>query len=302
MEGSATQPTIQIRAVIPGDIEFLCGFLQSGFRRSRIPAAVWRALFDYDWSPPGSNLGFVITVDGGIVGFIGTICAQRQVGDKSAIVCNCTSWYVRPEHRNLAVALLMTAHRDRSLSYTNLTPNEITSQMLRRMGFVTLSKRRLFLPVLFNPETLLVSPPSVSFDPKTVYALLDEQQRRIFNEHSAYDCLQGVVADGTDYAYLVAKRRLWRPGRLAGLLSRSVGIPYSMILYCSAPLILARHLERINMTLTIRQKTLGLVADSTLFRTPPRGFHRKGRALYRSSVFEPRDLDGLYSELVLLPL
>jgi acetoacetyl-CoA synthetase len=302
MEGICSRPRIQVRVVTPNDFDALCEFLQSGFRASRIPASAWRPLFEYSWRPRDSNLGFVMTADGEIVGFLGAIFARRDVADKSGIVCNCTSWYVLPEYRGASFALHKAAHRDRTLCYTNFTPNETTTRMLARMGFSPLTTRILILPALLNLETLLASRPLIIFDRETVYSLLDGQQRRIFDEHSAYDCLQGVVVDGKSYAYLVVKRRVWRPRILRRHVPRSVGIPISMILHCCAPEIIARHLERLKLALFIRQRTIALLAYGQLFCSPPRAFSRRNFTWYRSDVFEPRDLDGLYSELVLLPI
>ncbi len=299
---SPAKPEVRVRGVQPDDIDFLCEFLQSGFSKSGIPAAGWRALFDYTWRPDSSDPGLVLTVDGAIVGFLGTICVCRELRGKSVLLCNCSSWYVRPEHRNLSLALLSAAHRDRRLTYTNFTPNSLTVQMLKRMGFRPLAARRFILPPLSNAETLLAPPPLISFAPETVYRLIDESQRRIFDDHARYDCLQGVVVDGKDHAYLVAKRRLWRLRPMTRLLAAGAGLPYSLLLHCSAPAILARHLERIKLALLVQQRTVLLAADEHVFPTPPRGFHRTKPTWYRSDDLHPGDLDGLYSELVLLPL
>jgi acetoacetyl-CoA synthetase len=301
-EELASPPKYRIREVVAGDIDFLCDFLHSGFGGSRITAEAWRALFDYTWRPAGSSLGYVMTAGNEIVGFIGTVCAQREIRGKTGIVCNRTSWYVRPEHRGAgALALFMASLRDRALSYTDFTPSDVTVQMLRRTGFMPLSQRRHVLPALSNLGTLLGRRPFISFDPTTVRARLDAGQRRIFDDHSPYGCLHGVVAEGDDYAYIVTKRRVWRLPGWARPATGGVGVPYSMILHCSVPGILERHLERIKLAILARQRTVGIVADGGMFRRAPKGFSKRARTFYRSAVFAPGDLDGLYSELVLLP-
>jgi len=78
--------------------------------------------------------------------------------------------------------------------------------------------------------------------------------------------------------------------------------PYSEILHCSAPAVLARWLEHAKLPILRRQRTLALVADERLFPVPPRGIPKADYAFYRSPLLEAGDLDRLYSELVLLPI
>jgi len=75
-------------------------------------------------------------------------------------------------------------------------------------------------------------------------------------------------------------------------------IPYSEIIYCDAPALLTRHLERVTQALMRRQHSIGLLS-----------MHNKGikrsklsNPLYRSKLFAAHELDKLYSELVLLPV
>jgi acetoacetyl-CoA synthetase len=131
---------------------------------------------------------------------------------------------------------------------------------------------------------------------------LNERQRRVFDDHAACDCLQLTIADGPRAAYVVVRRRVVHRERLARWLPVRGRIPLSEILHCSAPEILARHLERAKAGILARQRTLGLVADARLFSVAPRGLPMKEYTLYRSPVFEARDIDRLYSELVLVPI
>jgi acetoacetyl-CoA synthetase len=76
----------------------------------------------------------------------------------------------------------------------------------------------------------------------------------------------------------------------------------SQILYCSAPDVLARNLERIKLAIMWQHKTFGIAINERLFPTAPRAIRRENIAQYRSPVFTPNELDLLYSEFVLLDL
>jgi acetoacetyl-CoA synthetase len=77
----------------------------------------------------------------------------------------------------------------------------------------------------------------------------------------------------------------------------------SDLLYCSAPSLLARHLERVKLAVIRRQRSVALTAEAGIFGAPrPLGVVISRPMLFRSSVLQAHELDKLYSELVLLPV
>jgi len=279
----------RLRPACPSDIGQICRLLNREW--PRIGLNDWHRLFDYSWLNEKPNLGFVLTVNDEVVGFLGTVFAYRRINGKSGMVCNLTSWCVLPEYRGWSIALLMAALRDRSISYTNLTAGPGLVSIFDRIGFQQLNTQRVLMPPLLHAGTLWARGARIVSDPEQVRALLDEEQRRIFNDHAPYECLQLALVDGPEIAYLVAKRRMARD------------LPVSELFYCSAPDLLMRHLERTKLAILWRQRTLALVADSGLFRSrAPRGMTRKQVVLVHSPVFSAHEIGSLYSERVLLPI
>jgi acetoacetyl-CoA synthetase len=297
LDGAATVVGPRIRPAGPADIETICRFLHEGFMNEAISADAWRPLFDYTWLEEKPNLGFV-AVDGDmIVGFLGAIYARRRINGKTALVCNLTSWYVRPDYRGWGAPLLAAAVGDETIAYTALTPAPVTRRILKAIGFNSVNANKILFPPLFHIHTLHGRAPAITFDPKRIGGLLNNEQRHIFHDHLPYDCLHAVMSDGAEYCYLIAKRRVRPRARL------HPKFPYSELLYCSAPNLFARHLERIKLAIIRRQQSAALVADKHLFPLPcPRGIPLNDHAFYRSSLFDARELDKLYSELVLLPI
>jgi acetoacetyl-CoA synthetase len=293
-----------LRAVGPDDREPVCRFLDEAFRQSGIKAATWGRLFDHDWSDHGR--GFVLLDGNAVVGFLGTIAARRQMNGEAALVCNISSWAVHAKYRGWGMALLAAVLRDESVTYTAFSPAPISWAALLAQRFTPLDSHRIFMPPLLQAEALFgPKRPVISFDPAVVRERLTSQQRQIFDDHAPYDCLQLTVSDGSDHAYLVVKRRTHRlAARRLGGLGRVLParIPYSDILHCSAPELLSRHLERVKLAILRRQRTVALVAEARLFPVRPRGVLRPMRTCYRSPLLAAGDLDGLYSEIVLLPI
>jgi acetoacetyl-CoA synthetase len=202
------------------------------------------------------------------------------------------------------MALLAAVLQEESLTYTSFTPNPTSWATLLAQHITPLDSHRIVMSPLLQAETLFApNRPVISFDPATVRERLTSQQRQIFDDHAPYDCLQLIVSDGSDLAYLVVKRRVHRLKRLGGLGKvLPVRIPYSDILHCSAPALLSRHLERVKLAILRRQRTAALVAEAPLFPVRPRGVMLPLRTCYRSPLLAADDLDRLYSEIALLPI
>jgi acetoacetyl-CoA synthetase len=163
--------------------------------------------------------------------------------------------------------------------------------MCEAMGFSYIDRNKIILPPLLNAITLRGPSPRIISDPQQVRALLDGEQRQIFDDHAPYDCLQLVLQSGSERAYLVVKRRT---------IAR---LPVSDLLYCSAPSLLARHLEPVKLAIIWRQRSVALTAEAGIFGAlRPPGVVISRPMLFRSSVFQAHELDKLYSELVLLPV
>jgi acetoacetyl-CoA synthetase len=283
-------------------VEPLCQFLSKAFGTANIPSAAWRRLFDYAWFGEKPDLGFVLVDGEDTVGFLGTVYARRQTAKGTSVVCNLTSWYIRPEYRGWGTALLAAALRDESITYTALTPGPASRKVFKALRFAPLAERRIVMPPLLHAETLRGPRPAISFDPRTVRGALDERQRRVFDDHAPHDCLQLVLQAGSEQAYIVVKRRAMSLQRLLRSLPTDVKFPYSEVLHCSLPPLLTRYLVHIKRSILCRQRTLALVADERLFPVRPRGILKRDYALYRSSLLGTGDVDKLYSEIVLLPI
>ncbi|MXP63095.1 acetoacetate--CoA ligase [Roseomonas sp. M0104] len=292
---------LRFRAMVLEDREPVCRFLESTFRGSGIKAPTWQKLFEHRWSEPAHGL---VLLDGSeVVGFLGIVAARRQLDGRSVVVHNITSWAVDARYRGWGMALLAAALQDEELTYTALTPGPTSWAALLAQRFVPRDTHRVILPPLWSSRGLFgVSKPVICFDPAAVRAMLTPEQGQIFDDHAPYDCLQLTVRDGSDYAYLVVKRRTHRVA--ARRLERIVRlrVPYSDILHCSAPDLLSRHLERVKLAILRRQRTAALVADARLFGRQPAGVLIPARSCYRSPARTGSIPDALYSEIVLLPI
>ncbi|WP_325674882.1 GNAT family N-acetyltransferase [Mycobacterium sp.] len=283
-----------MRPTTPADTAEICDLLEHGFG---IAADGWRRLCTTNWLADKPTRGFVLTDGGRIVGHVGTIYVQREINGKTGIVCNFSGFYIAPAYRGrgLGATLVAAAVRDERVTYTSHTPAPVTQLVLEALGFAILERHLLLFPPGLNAETLWRSRVDIDVNDRTVRASLGQAERRIYDDHAPYDCLHMTARDAGGTAYLVVKRRV-------GLVAWAAGIPFSQILYCSAPDVLARNLERIKLAIMWQQKTFGIAMNERLFPKAPRAIRREDIAQYRSAGFTPNELDLLYSEFVLLDI
>lgn len=293
---------ISVRPTTPADTAEICDLLEHGFIGSGIAADGWRPLCTTSWGADNLPRGFVLTDGGRIVGYLGTIYVQREINGKTGIVCNYSSYYVASAYRGrgLAQTLVAASVRDERITYISHTPAPPTQRALESVGFAILDRGVLLLPLGLNAETLWQSRVDINVNDRTVRASLGQAERRIYDDHASYGCLQMTARDAGGTAYLVVKRRLVK--RRLRRLAWTARIPFSQILYCSEPDVLARNLERIKLAIMWQQKTFGVAMSERLFPKAPRAIRQEVIAQYRSPEFTPNELDLLYSEFVLLDI
>lgn len=90
--------------------------------------------------PAGEPLGLLLEVPDGAGGVLLTLSSLRPpehgaAGAAAQRVTNLSSWAVEPSARGHAVWLLTAAVRDRSVRYTDLTPDATVVPLLQRLGF-----------------------------------------------------------------------------------------------------------------------------------------------------------------------
>ena len=293
-EQVADEDGVVIRPATYADRAAVRHLLHTGF--PDIPITAWDRLFDYGWTAAPPTHGLVLEVDHEIVGFLGALYAERTIGGKTDQVCNLTSWYIAPAYRGWGAAMLSTVLAvEPRPTYTVLTAAPLPKALCQAMQFREVVDASVALPPFWQLPTLSRRP-EISFRPQELRPYLTVREQRILDDHARTDCLHVLVRAGDEQAYMVVKRRRYRLHRW---LPR---VPASKVLYCSAPHVVAAHLEWVKLAILLRQGTLALVVSARWFAAPPHGLRVDSRMLIQSTVFEPCELDLLYSEVCLLPV
>ena len=259
-----------------------------------IAADEFAAALHPPWNHGQKPSGYALLAGDQVVGLILTISARRTIRGRARNVCNFSSWAVDAQYRSYGIPLLVRALKEPETIYTNFTASAAVAKVLQTLKFQSISDReRILLP---GSQILQRSAFSATADIDRI-----EQQLR---ERGADD-IAGLVADhrntravwigATDGARQIAVAfHLMRVGRLR----------FAHFLYCSNDEALPAALGAIARAV---RRAFGwhLIAWSDYQIRgggPSIVVHRPRPILYRGVDVGPADLDGLYSELTLLPV
>jgi hypothetical protein len=255
-----------------------------------VPESTWASLFTHGWKAEESHGGYVLVHAGKPVGILGTIFSERTIAGRPVRFCNAFSWYVRPEHRAGSVLLLRPLLALKGHTLTDFSAAPVVTDMLRRFGFRTLDREAVVL-LPFALSAARGSDCEVLACDEANMAEVAENDRRIFDDHRQAPCGHMLLRDGRDYCYAVYTRVTRHP------------LPYCLVHYLSNPALFTQHHGAARKFLMAATDTRAVVVESRLvagLKVPYSVRTRAIEKLYRSDDVEPRHVDMLYSEMVLM--
>lgn len=258
------------------------------------PREEWSLLFSSPWKPQEDRVGYALFEGSTPVAFMGLLFADRWIQGRTRPFCNVTSWVAREPYRSEASLLALQLRELDGHCITNLTPTPTVARVFRRLGFEPLETHRtVLLPAGLLRPGLGARGVGVSEDPADLESVLEARHREVFEAHRPF--AHHVVAwDAGGYCYVVytvvrtAVSRRARvhtvsdPRRFARWLPRLQRHWASTHGALSAEWD-ARFLDGVKVPLSVRR-----------LRGAPR--------LFRPAGVDRREIDNLYSELVLLDL
>jgi hypothetical protein len=278
-----------VREATRDDIDQIVSLLVEGL--PNIPPDQWRSIFEYAWCKENPKLGFALVDGAEIVGFIGAIYAERQIGRRRERFCNGTSWYVRPAYRAHSTDLMLSFVDQPGFTITSLTPNPVARLTLEALDFQVLERFIRYVPPLLQAHTLLRSTGvRVLTATEDIKTHLNESDLMILLDHERYPCGHYLALCKEGYCYIVTNRKVWR------------GISVSQILYVSDRESMMRHFEKIKLRILFSERTLLLKADERIFGGhSPLSLRRPNLRYFISETLKAGQIDNLYTEYVLFP-
>jgi hypothetical protein len=280
---------VTVRPAAGGDFEKVYPLLLE-FKNPYIRKSEWNRLFLDPWGESKGHFGTVMLDGEEAVGFLGLLSSKRSVRGAERRFCNLTSWIVREPYRGRSLFLLLPVLRERNATLVDLTPSAEVYALLRKAGFRDFETRqRILFPVLAHgPEC------AVTFGREALESALDPESLKIYRDHPFPGCRHALIESPEGRCYVVMNRMVRRKK------------PYfqAVIQHLSDRETFVKCAGRAVMKICLHLQVLALFADERLLggaRIPPSVTRTLNRPrVFRSDALTGEDLDGLYSESVLL--
>ena len=267
------------------------------FKNPSLKKEDWRQLFLDHSGLQNDHFGWALVDEEEVVGFVSTIMSERHVRDQTVRLCNTSSWIVKQDYRAHSLALYVKAIADKGVTITNLSPTRQVLKLLEKLGFTLMDKsERIILPVLTTRT--LMDHCEILTEAKAVGRALTGEHLRFFRDHKLPFNHHILLRTAEGDCYVMMNRSpkaVWKNLRL----------PFGRVHHISAPHIFVRHLEKLVLRVAMSLKVLAMIVDDRMLHgtAPWHSFMRPGgerSAAFRSEVLCAEDIDGLYTEAVLL--
>jgi len=189
-------PRLRCRLIVEADRTSLVDLLRQGF--SDRPRSYWERAFDHlarRDAPEGyPRFGYVLEIDGALVGVILTIFSRLPGEPQNGVRCNVSSWYVDSRYRSYASLLVMSATRYKGVVYINASPAPFTWRVIEAQGFT----RYVYGQMLTFPALSLwmAREHAHVFDPERDYgSSLTKEECDLLKLHAEYGCSCFVVTE-----------------------------------------------------------------------------------------------------------
>jgi len=268
-----------------------------GFKDPHLKKEHWRQLFVDHSGLQNDHFGWVLVEGDDVVGFVGTIFSERTIRGGTVRLCNINSWIVKQEYRTHSLALFAKVIADSSVTLTNLSPSPHALKVTEKLGFTVIDKsERIILPVI-TPRSFM-DRCEVLTEPRAVEGALKGECLQFFRDHQLpfnYHVLLRTQA-GDCYVMMNRSHKTIRG---------SLQLPFARVHHIGAPDIFLRHLEKLVVRVAASLKVVAMIVDGRMLQgtVPWHSFKRPGeerKIAFRSKRLAAEDIDGLYTEAVLL--
>ena len=252
-----------------------------------IPKEKWRTIFEPSWRrPTDGEVGYVLTQEDRIVGFLGLIKAQRHINGILESFVNVTSW-ITEGGAGQGALLVLPLRELQAHTVTNLTSTPFAYRVFRRIGFEVLETHYRIIPTL---QRRTGTRWEVTEDDQEIIETLTPSDVDVYRDHLPH-VRQLVARRESRYCHLVFSAVQRR------------GISFAKVHHFGGPGAPAEAIADIGRYL-LKEGILAFDCDDRLI-SPLRNRWSVRRKLdvprlYRSDSLSPREISELYSELVLL--
>lgn len=287
-----------MRKVVEADFERVYPLLLK-FQNPKLTRECFRRLFvDHAGSGEGYH-GFLVEEAGQVAGYIGCIFSHRRIRGQVHRICNMTSWIVDERFRGHGhgLALFREVLGLEDMTITALTPTAASAEVCRhRFGMTEFdASQRIILPLPASGGGAWRC--RIHSDPEILEAALDKDAGKIVHDHAFPHVHNFLIRTAMGDCHVVLNRS-------PKSVRRGLQLPFARVHHISNVNVFLRALTRFRLEIPVRMGVVGLIVEDRYLAGAkiPFSFVRpeERTAFLKSSTLGPADIDGLYSEQLLL--
>jgi acetoacetyl-CoA synthetase len=267
------------------------------FKNPHLNKEHWRQLFVDHSGLQNDHFGWVLVDGDDVVGFVSTILGERTFRGETVRLCNTSSWIVKHEYRAHSLALHAKVIADKRVTVTNLSATPPVLMLLKKLGFTLMDKsERIILPVITRQT--FMDRCEILTEPGAVEGALAGERLRFFRDHQLPYNHHALLRTPLEDCYVMMNRTL-------KTIRGNLRLPFARVHHIGAPDVFVRHLDKLVIRVAASLKVVAMIVDDRMLQgaVPWHSFMRPGgerKAAFRSERLAADDIDGLYTEAVLL--
>ena len=285
---------ISIREANIEDFDNIYSLIIEVYVNTNITKDKWKNLFVSHWCKQNDILGYVLTNNGSIIGFLGTIFSNRMINNKLYTFCNLTTWVVNRKYREHSIQLLFKALELKQIVFTVLTPSKTAGAIYKALGFNEIENELIIIPFILSLKSIFHKC-IIEYRENIISEYLDKKEKIIFNDHLHYNCIFLLIRSSAGNCLIIGTR------------SKIKQIPFARIHYISNLTVFQNYHSTVCLKAAIIFKVFGLIVEGRYLqncRAAKYYLHRKlsSPTMYKSGLSEASSIDALYSEYFLLSI
>lgn len=251
----------------------------------------WSQLFTDHWNIGNDFLGFLLLDNDDVVGFLGIILSKRMLNGVEHNFCNLSTWVVKPEYKSKSMLLFFKVLQLKDYTITDLTATKEVYALSKKLGFKEFETHQRQIVALPRIHKLFAKSEFITNSDEIESLLKDKSDSKVFQDHRRFKCLHTLLKVNSDLCYFITIKT-----------SRHQ-IPVGFIQYVSNRELFLKYIDNIKLFALMELKLLSLFIDERYVAGREIVFSIKKERftprLYKSYSLSSRDMDTLYSELMI---
>jgi hypothetical protein len=286
-----TTPKVQLRPILPADVQAVARFLHANLN-ARVEVEAWARAVDVPWDVDRPNAGFMLLDGDTVVGAHLALYADRTIAGATERFCNLGAWCVLEGYRFHALRLLKALLAQDGYHFTDFSPSGNVVGLNARLGFKHLDNTTTVVPNLPWPSLPLRD--TITADPERIERALEGDELVRYRDHAKAVAARHLLLErGGERCYVIWRR------------DRRKGVPvFASILYVSNPAVFRRMAGPLARHLLLRHGAPMMLIERAVVEHHPKLSRvvtdSPRYKMFRSASLAPEQIDYLYSELVCL--